>query len=124
LIGRLVEARKAEGLTRARLAEAAGLARSATARLETMKAAPQTDALFKVLTPMGCKLAIAPDETGRRFHFGRPGGPEIMKKKFAFLLTDPRLNPDKDRTSFETDKLVCCFRAASGAGNAKTRARN
>jgi transcriptional regulator with XRE-family HTH domain len=89
LIGRLVEAREAEDLTRARLAEAAGLAQSATASLETMKAAPRTDTLFKVLTPMGCKLAIAPDETGRRFHFGRPGGPEIMKKKCSITAYRP-----------------------------------
>jgi DNA-binding XRE family transcriptional regulator len=65
LIGKLIEAREAKGLTQAQLAEAAGLTQSAIARLETMKATPQIDTLFKVLTPMGYKLAIVPDETAR-----------------------------------------------------------
>ncbi|MDR0355196.1 MAG: helix-turn-helix transcriptional regulator [Deltaproteobacteria bacterium] len=62
LIGKLIEAREAKGLTQAKLAEASGLTQSAIARLETMKATPQIDALFKVLTPMGYKLAIVPDD--------------------------------------------------------------
>jgi DNA-binding XRE family transcriptional regulator len=65
LIGKLIKARETKGLTQAQLAEAAGLAQSAIARLETLKTAPQIDTLFKVLTPMGCKLAIVPDETAR-----------------------------------------------------------
>ncbi len=66
LIGKLIEAREAKGLTQAQLAEAAGLTQSAIARLETMKATPQIDTLFKVLTPMGYKLAIVPDEATSR----------------------------------------------------------
>jgi DNA-binding XRE family transcriptional regulator len=61
LIGKLIEAREARGLTQAQLAEAAGIKQSAVARLETMKATPQIDTLFKVLTPMGYKLVIMPD---------------------------------------------------------------
>ncbi len=60
LIGKLIEAREAKGLTQRQLAEAAGLKQSAVARLERMKATPQIDTLFKVLTPMGYKLAIVP----------------------------------------------------------------
>ncbi|MDR1243041.1 MAG: helix-turn-helix domain-containing protein [Deltaproteobacteria bacterium] len=60
LIGRLIEAREARGLTQKQLAEAAGVKQSAVARLETLKATPQIDTLFKVLTPMGYKLAIVP----------------------------------------------------------------
>jgi DNA-binding XRE family transcriptional regulator len=66
LIGKLIEARETKGLTQAQLAEAAGLTQSAIARLETMKATPQIDTLFRVLTPMGYKLAIVPDEAADR----------------------------------------------------------
>ena len=62
LIGKLIEAREANGLTQAQLAEAAGIKQSAVARLESLKATPQIDTLFKVLTPMGYKLAIVPNE--------------------------------------------------------------
>ena len=62
LIGKLIEAREASGLTQAQLAEAAGVKQSAVARLETLKATPQIDTLFKVLTPMGYKLAIVPSD--------------------------------------------------------------
>ena len=59
-IGRLVEAREAKGLTQKELAERAGLKQSAVARLESMKATPQIDTLFKVLKPLGYTLAIVP----------------------------------------------------------------
>lgn len=62
LIGKLVEAREAKGLTQEQLAEAAGVKQSAIARLESLKAIPQIDTLFKVLTPMGYKLAIVPGD--------------------------------------------------------------
>lgn len=60
LIGKLIAAREAKGLTQQQLAEAAGVKQSAVARLETLKATPQIDTLFKVLTPMGFKLTIVP----------------------------------------------------------------
>jgi ribosome-binding protein aMBF1 (putative translation factor) len=60
LIGKLIEAREARGLTQKQLADAAGIKQSAVARLETLKATPQIDTLFKLLTPMGYKLAIVP----------------------------------------------------------------
>ena len=62
LIGKLIEARETKGLTQAQLAEAAGVKQSAVARMESLKATPQIDTLFKVLTPMGYKLAIIPSE--------------------------------------------------------------
>lgn len=62
LIGMLVKARESKGMTQSELAEAAGLKQSAVARLESLKATPQIDTLFKVLTPMGYKLAIVPDD--------------------------------------------------------------
>ncbi|MDR2590175.1 MAG: helix-turn-helix domain-containing protein [Oscillospiraceae bacterium] len=62
LIGKLIEAREANGLTQAQLAEAAGVKQSALARMENLRATPQIDTLFKVLTPMGYRLAIVQDE--------------------------------------------------------------
>jgi hypothetical protein len=37
---------------------------SAVARLESLKATPQIDTLFKMLTPMGYKLTIVPSDDG------------------------------------------------------------
>ena len=64
LIGKLIEARETKGFTQAQLAEAAGIKQSAVARMENLKATPQIDTLFKLLTPMGYKLAIVPREEG------------------------------------------------------------
>ena len=62
LIGKLIEARETKGFTQAQLAAAAGIKQSAIARMESLKATPQIDTLLKVLTPMGYKLAIVPNE--------------------------------------------------------------
>jgi len=62
LIGKLIEARESKGLTQAQLAEVAGVKQSAVARMESLRATPQIDTLFKVLTPMGYKLTIVPNE--------------------------------------------------------------
>ena len=66
LIGRLIDAREARGLTQKQLAELAGLKQSAIARLEGMKTTPQIDTLFKVLRPLGYTLAIVPDRDAQR----------------------------------------------------------
>jgi ribosome-binding protein aMBF1 (putative translation factor) len=67
LIGKLIAAREANGMTQEQLAEAAGVKQSAVARLESLKATPQIDTLFKMLTPMGYKLTIVPsDEVTQR----------------------------------------------------------
>ena len=62
LIGKLIEARETQGFTQAQLAAAAGIKQSAISRMESLKVTPQIDTLFKVLTPMGYKLAIVPNE--------------------------------------------------------------
>jgi len=62
LIGKLIEARVQKGFTQAQLAQAAGIKQSAVARMESLKSTPQIDTLLKVLTPMGYKLAIVPNE--------------------------------------------------------------
>ncbi|MCL1824167.1 MAG: helix-turn-helix domain-containing protein, partial [Oscillospiraceae bacterium] len=60
IIGKLIEARESMGLTQKALAEQAGIKQSAVARLESMKATPQIDTLFKVLKPLGYTLEIVP----------------------------------------------------------------
>ena len=65
-IGKLIEVREVKGLTQKQLAEAAGVKQSAIARLESLKSTPQIDTLFKILTPMGYKLAIVADKNSRR----------------------------------------------------------
>ncbi|GBU20223.1 hypothetical protein R80B4_00099 [Fibrobacteres bacterium R8-0-B4] len=62
LIGKLIEVRESQNLTQKQLAEVAGIKQSAIARLENLKSTPQIDTLFKVLTPMGYKLAIVSDD--------------------------------------------------------------
>lgn len=62
LIGKLIEARESKGITQQELAQITGLKQSAIARLESMKATPQIDTLFKILKPLGYKIAIVPDD--------------------------------------------------------------
>lgn len=61
LIGKIIEAREAQGLTQQELADISGVKQSSIARLEKLKTTPQIDTLFKILTPMGYKLTIVPD---------------------------------------------------------------
>lgn len=61
LIGKIIEAREAQGLTQQELADISGVKQSSIARLEKLKSTPQIDTLFKILTPMGYKLTIVPD---------------------------------------------------------------
>lgn len=60
LIGKLIEAREAKGLSQKQLADLAGLKQPAIARLESMKATPQIDTLFRILQPLGYTLAVVP----------------------------------------------------------------
>lgn len=62
LIGKIIEARETQGLTQQELADISGVKQSSIARLEKLKTIPQIDTLFKILTPMGYKLAIIPSE--------------------------------------------------------------
>ena len=63
LIGKLIEAREARGISQKQLAEMTGLKQPAIARLESMKATPQIDTLFRILRPLGYKIAIVPDDS-------------------------------------------------------------
>ena len=60
LIGKLIEAREEKGLSQRELAEISGVKQPAIARLESMKATPQIDTLFKILHPLGYTIAIVP----------------------------------------------------------------
>ncbi len=60
LIEKMIEAREAKGLSQRELAEISGVKQPAIARLESMKAIPQIDTLFKVLIPLGYTLEIIP----------------------------------------------------------------
>lgn len=60
LIGKMIEAREKKGLSQRELAELSGVKQPAIARLESMKATPQIDTLFRVLLPLGYTLEIVP----------------------------------------------------------------
>ena len=60
LIGKVIEARVAKGLSQRELAEISGVKQPAIARLESMRSTPQIDTLFKVLSPLGYTLSIVP----------------------------------------------------------------
>ena len=60
LIGKMIEAREEKGLSQRELAEISGVKQPAIARLESMKATPQIDTLFKVLYPLGYTIEIVP----------------------------------------------------------------
>ena len=60
LIGKMVEAREKKGLSQRELAEISGVKQPAIARLESLKATPQIDTIFKVLHPLGYTIEIVP----------------------------------------------------------------
>ena len=60
LIGKMIEAREAKGLSQRELAELSGVKQPAIARMESMKSMPQIDTLLKVLIPLGYTLEITP----------------------------------------------------------------
>lgn len=60
LIGKMIEAREAKGISQRKLAEISGVKQPAIARMENMKTVPQIDTLLKVLVPLGYTLEIVP----------------------------------------------------------------
>lgn len=60
LIGKMIEARERKGLSQRELAKLSGVKQPAIARLESMKATPKIDTLFKILEPLGYTLSITP----------------------------------------------------------------
>ena len=67
LMGKLIETRKAKGLTQEETAKISGLKQSFIARLEKdAKRALQVDTLLKILLPLGYKIEIVPIKKTRR----------------------------------------------------------
>lgn len=66
LIGKMIEAREKKGLSQRQLADMAGIKQPALARLESMKATPQIDTVFKILEPLGYTIKIVPKEKVKR----------------------------------------------------------
>lgn len=60
LIGKIIEAREAKGLSQRELAELSGIKQPAIARMESMKTVPKIDTLFKILAPLGYTLSVTP----------------------------------------------------------------
>jgi len=65
LIGKMIEAREEKGFSQRELAEISGVKQPAIARLESLRATPQIDTLFKVLYPLGYTIEIVPIEKKR-----------------------------------------------------------
>ncbi len=65
LIGKVIEAREAKGISQRELAELSGIKQPAIARLERMQTTPQIDTLFKLLRPLGYTIKIVPLEDDR-----------------------------------------------------------
>lgn len=60
IIDSLIEQRRNKGMTQKELAEASSLTQSVIARLERKKATPQLDTLLKVVSALGCDIAVVP----------------------------------------------------------------
>ncbi len=60
LIGKMIEAREAKGLSQRELAKLSGVKQPAIARMESMKSTPQIDTILKILIPLGYTLKIVP----------------------------------------------------------------
>jgi ribosome-binding protein aMBF1 (putative translation factor) len=60
LIGKMIEAREERGLSQRELSELSGVKQPAIARLESLRATPQIDTLFKLLHPLGYTIEIVP----------------------------------------------------------------
>jgi len=61
IIDKLIEARESKGLTQQALADLCGVKQPVIARMEKAVHSPQIDTLFKVLRPLGYKLAVVPN---------------------------------------------------------------
>lgn len=60
IIGELVKAREAQGISQRALEELSGVKQPAIARLESGVNSPTLDTLLKVLVPLGKTLAVVP----------------------------------------------------------------
>lgn len=67
LIGKMIEAREAKGLSQQALAELCGIKQPVIARMEKAVHSPQINTLIRVLQPLGYTLDVVPiSETAAR----------------------------------------------------------
>lgn len=62
LIGTLIMRRIELGITQKELAEMSGIKQSAIARLESLRATPKLDTIYKLLDPLGLTLKLIPKQ--------------------------------------------------------------
>ncbi len=62
LMGELIKARRARGISQKRLEELSGVKQPVIARMEKGSTSPQIDTVLKVLAPLGKTLAVVPLE--------------------------------------------------------------
>ena len=62
IIGKIIEARKEQGLSQAELGNAAGCKQPMIARLENAGMDPQLSTLLRILRPLGLTLKVVPLE--------------------------------------------------------------
>ena len=60
LVSKIIELRKAQGLTQKQLGELSGVNQSIIAKIESGKKAPQISTMLKLLAPLGMTLAVVP----------------------------------------------------------------
>lgn len=70
LLGEIIKARHANGLTQKELETASGVKQPVIARLERGNTDPQLSTIIKILTPLGKTLAIVPIEEETKYLLG------------------------------------------------------
>ena len=60
IVGKIIEARKHEGLTQAQLGKSIGIDQAVLARIEGNRTDPRLTTLLKILRPLGLTLDVVP----------------------------------------------------------------
>ena len=60
MIGRVIEAREKQGVSKRELSEISGIKQPAIVRMEKCQSTPRIDMLLKILIPLGYPLDIVP----------------------------------------------------------------
>lgn len=60
IVGKIIEARKHEGLTQAQLGKSIGIDQAVLARIESTRTDPRLTTLLKILRPLGLTLDVVP----------------------------------------------------------------
>ncbi len=63
LVGEIIKAREAQGVTQVELGKKTGLTQSVIARFESSKKDTQLSTIFKILAPLGLTLDIVPKKS-------------------------------------------------------------